>query len=86
VEKVYDYFVFFNYIWQAGADVNVFGSYNPLATAAEKGLTEAIKCLLEAGANPNVPDTVRFTFVASVHCSSDPLDFMSPVVLSDTHK
>ncbi|PUZ68060.1 hypothetical protein GQ55_3G484500 [Panicum hallii var. hallii] len=42
---------------QAGADVNVFGSYNPLATAAEKGLTEAIKCLLETGANPNVPDT-----------------------------
>ncbi|XP_066357105.1 uncharacterized protein [Miscanthus floridulus] len=42
---------------QAGADVNGFGSYNPLAKAAEKGLTEAIKCLLEAGANPNVPDT-----------------------------
>ncbi|PWZ03887.1 Ankyrin repeat and SOCS box protein 3 [Zea mays] len=42
---------------QAGANVNGFGSYNPLARAAEKGLTEAIKCLLEAGANPNVPDT-----------------------------
>ncbi|CAL4890669.1 unnamed protein product [Urochloa decumbens] len=41
---------------QAGADVNGFGSYNPLARAAEKGLTEAIKCLLEAGADPNVPD------------------------------
>ncbi|XP_039803038.1 protein phosphatase 1 regulatory subunit 12A-like isoform X2 [Panicum virgatum] len=40
----------------AGADVNGFGFYNPLARAAEKGLTEAIKCLLEAGANPNVPD------------------------------
>ena len=33
--------------------------YNPLVTAAEKGLTEAIKCLLEAGANPNVIDRVR---------------------------
>ncbi|OEL34342.1 hypothetical protein BAE44_0004641 [Dichanthelium oligosanthes] len=42
---------------QAGADVNGCESYNPLARAAEKGLTEAIKCLLEAGANPNVPDT-----------------------------
>ncbi|RLN30487.1 ankyrin repeat and KH domain-containing protein 1-like isoform X1 [Panicum miliaceum] len=42
---------------QSGADVNGFGSYNPLARAAEKGLTEDIKCLLEAGANPNVPDT-----------------------------
>ena len=31
----------------------------PLVAAAEKGLTEVIKCLLEAGANPNVPDTVR---------------------------
>ncbi|XP_047050436.1 ankyrin-3-like [Lolium rigidum] len=30
---------------------------NPLVKAAEKGLTEAIKCLLEAGANPNVHDT-----------------------------
>ncbi|KAE8788475.1 hypothetical protein D1007_37506 [Hordeum vulgare] len=34
---------------------NVSGD-NPLAKAAEKGLTEAIKCLLEAGANPNVLD------------------------------
>ncbi|CAN6339245.1 unnamed protein product [Urochloa humidicola] len=41
---------------QAGADVNGFGSYNPLARAAEKGLTKAIKCLLEAGADPNIPD------------------------------
>uniref|UniRef100_A0A453JG60 Serine/threonine-protein kinase BSK1-like TPR repeats domain-containing protein n=1 Tax=Aegilops tauschii subsp. strangulata TaxID=200361 RepID=A0A453JG60_AEGTS len=30
---------------------------NLLVKAAEKGLTEAIKCLLEAGANPNVPNT-----------------------------
>ena len=35
---------------------------NFLAKAAEKGLTEAIKCLLEAGANPNVVDTVRMLF------------------------
>ncbi|KAL5681756.1 hypothetical protein ACJX0J_008141, partial [Zea mays] len=31
-----------------------------LKLLVQKGLTEAIKCLLEAGANPNVPDTVRF--------------------------
>ena len=85
MEKVYDCFVFFNYIWQAGAHVNGFGFYNPLARAAEKGLTEAIKCLLEAGANPNVPDKVRSAFVASLHCSSNPLDFKSPIALSDTH-
>jgi ankyrin repeat protein len=42
--------------------VNGFGSYNPLAKAAKKGLTESIKCLLEAGADPNVPDTVRTRF------------------------
>ncbi|KAF7086183.1 hypothetical protein CFC21_089509 [Triticum aestivum] len=43
---------------QAGADVDGFGPcHNPLATSVEKGLTEALKCLLEAGANPNVPDT-----------------------------
>ncbi|KAF7062964.1 hypothetical protein CFC21_069504 [Triticum aestivum] len=38
---------------QGGA--NMSGD-NPLAKAAEKGLTEAIKCLLEAGADPNVVD------------------------------
>ncbi|GJM95974.1 hypothetical protein PR202_ga12773 [Eleusine coracana subsp. coracana] len=38
----------------AGAEVN--GVNNPLARAAREGLTEAIKCLLEAGANPNIPN------------------------------
>jgi ankyrin repeat protein len=37
---------------------------NPLVKAAEKGLIEAIKCLLEAGANPNVPNTVRILFLS----------------------
>jgi ankyrin repeat protein len=53
-------------------------SYNPLARAAEKGLTEAIKCLLEAGANPNVPDTVRFAS-CYMHHYSDLLDFISSI-------
>ncbi|TVU46013.1 hypothetical protein EJB05_05526 [Eragrostis curvula] len=38
----------------AGAEVN--GIRNPLARAAREGLTEAVKCLLEAGANPNIPN------------------------------
>ncbi|KAF0914501.1 hypothetical protein E2562_028978 [Oryza meyeriana var. granulata] len=43
-------------VHQAGADVKVEGPNNHLVRAAKKGLTEAIKCFLEAGANPNVPD------------------------------
>ncbi|KAL6894617.1 hypothetical protein ACP4OV_008715 [Aristida adscensionis] len=39
---------------EAGAELN--GICSPLARAAHEGLTEAIKCLLRAGANPNIPD------------------------------
>ncbi|GJM95046.1 hypothetical protein PR202_ga11740 [Eleusine coracana subsp. coracana] len=43
---------------QAGADVSVTRFLHPLARAAKKGLTEAVKSLVEAGANAkaNVPD------------------------------
>lgn len=34
------------------------GIGEPLAVAARRGLTEAIKCLLKAGANPNASDMV----------------------------
>ena len=51
--------------WQAGAKVN--GTGNPLALAARIGLTEAIKCLLEAGANPNTPDMVSLLSSLSHH-------------------
>ena len=44
----------------------IFPHYDPLLTAAEKGLTEAIKCLLEAGANPNVFDRVRMLFLSHI--------------------
>ncbi|XP_044378653.1 uncharacterized protein [Triticum aestivum] len=39
---------------------------NLLVKAAEKGLTEAIKCLLEAGANPNVPNMFQYTCVIPI--------------------
>ncbi|KAK1625860.1 hypothetical protein QYE76_000175 [Lolium multiflorum] len=42
---------------QGGANVSSASpGDNPLVKAAEKGLTEAIKCLLEAGTNANVLD------------------------------
>ena len=40
---------------------------NPLARAVREGLTEAIKCLLEAGANPNAPDLVSLLSSLSHH-------------------
>ncbi|TVU18753.1 hypothetical protein EJB05_34866, partial [Eragrostis curvula] len=49
--------IFLTDVEYAGADVNVSRYFHPLAKAAEKGLTEAIKCLVEAGADANVPDT-----------------------------
>lgn len=33
----------------------------PLILAANEGLTDFYECLLEAGADPNVPDDVSFT-------------------------
>ncbi|KAF2944872.1 hypothetical protein DAI22_02g175400 [Oryza sativa Japonica Group] len=40
----------------AGADVKGVGTVTPLITAANNGQTDFYKCLLEAGADPNVPD------------------------------
>jgi len=34
----------------------------PLIFAANEGLTDFYECLLEAGADPNVPDDVSFSF------------------------
>lgn len=41
---------------QAGADVNSANPSTPLVVATMKGLTDCIKYLLEAGAEPNIPD------------------------------
>jgi ankyrin repeat protein len=50
--------------WQAGANVT-YVSNNSLVRAARKGLTETVKCLLEAGADPNCPDEVTFSHIFS---------------------
>ncbi|CAL4887802.1 unnamed protein product [Urochloa decumbens] len=41
---------------EAGADVKGVGTVIPLVHAANKGLTDFYNCLLEAGADANVPD------------------------------
>lgn len=47
---------------QAGAKVNMSaGGATPLHIAADIGSLEIIKCLLKAGADPNVTDEVRLT-------------------------
>jgi ankyrin repeat protein len=58
---------------QAGADVNAGSPLTPLVIAAGKGLTDCIKCLLEAGADANTPDEVSFILpfrllVITCHC------------------
>jgi hypothetical protein len=64
--------------------LNASRSFNPLAKAAEKnGLTEAIKCLVEAGANTNVLDTM--TLLNLLYQVSVQLDFIALIALSDTH-
>jgi hypothetical protein len=52
----------YTHIWQAGANVNDVNN-NSLARAASEGLTEIVKCLLEAGADANRPDEVIFSLV-----------------------
>ncbi|KAF7044436.1 hypothetical protein CFC21_053662 [Triticum aestivum] len=41
---------------KAGADMDSANPYTPLVVAATYGLADCIKYLLEAGANPNIPD------------------------------
>jgi len=66
--KVIDTCIGLMYLWhfldQAGADVTTKGThkFSPLIFAANEGLTDFYECLLEAGADPNVPDDVSFSF------------------------
>uniref|UniRef100_A0A0D3F5C2 Uncharacterized protein n=1 Tax=Oryza barthii TaxID=65489 RepID=A0A0D3F5C2_9ORYZ len=45
---------------EAGADVKGVGTFTPLIVAATEGLTDFYKCLLEGGADPDVPDKFGF--------------------------
>uniref|UniRef100_A0A0E0JZZ5 Uncharacterized protein n=1 Tax=Oryza punctata TaxID=4537 RepID=A0A0E0JZZ5_ORYPU len=45
---------------EAGADVKGVGTFTPLIVAATEGLTDFCKCLLEGGADPDVPDKFGF--------------------------
>jgi ankyrin repeat protein len=53
-----------NWFTQAGADVNFIDSngFSYVMLAAQCGLPDTMKCLLEAGANPNIPDVVSLLF------------------------
>jgi ankyrin repeat protein len=50
-------------VLQAGVDVNDGSPVTPLTLAADKGLTEFINCLLEAGADANIPNEVSFILI-----------------------
>ena len=63
--------------------MNGFGSYNPLTRATEKGLSDAIECWLEGGANPNVPNTVRFASCC-IHHKTNILGSISSIAPSNT--
>lgn len=40
--------------------------FTPLILATYEGLTDFYECLLEAGADPNIPDDVSFSVYFSV--------------------
>uniref|UniRef100_A0ACD5W2Q7 Uncharacterized protein n=1 Tax=Avena sativa TaxID=4498 RepID=A0ACD5W2Q7_AVESA len=63
---------------QAGANVNDVN--NSLARAASEGLTEIIKCLLEAGADPNRPEECgRMPIeLAAVYASREDVELLFP--------
>ncbi|KQJ99481.2 26S proteasome non-ATPase regulatory subunit 10 isoform X3 [Brachypodium distachyon] len=55
---------------EAGADVNCVGFETPLIVAAGIGLTDILKCLVLAGADPNVHDSFGRTPVEIAACYS----------------
>uniref|UniRef100_A0A0D9VG43 Uncharacterized protein n=1 Tax=Leersia perrieri TaxID=77586 RepID=A0A0D9VG43_9ORYZ len=51
--------ILLDYHADAGADIKGVGTYTPLVVAAIEGLTDFYECLMEAGADPDVPDENR---------------------------
>jgi hypothetical protein len=58
---------------QAGAPVNIGLPETPLIAAATAGLTDFVKCLVQAGADANIPDDVSFILTLSFIVTFDEL-------------
>ncbi|KAG2651010.1 hypothetical protein PVAP13_1NG214214, partial [Panicum virgatum] len=65
----------------AGADVQGIGTETPLALAATDGLTDILKCLVEAGADPNARDGFGFTPIenAARYSRREDVEMLFPV-------
>ncbi|KAM0867368.1 hypothetical protein ACQ4PT_041993 [Festuca glaucescens] len=65
----------------AGADVNAGSPATPLTLAATDGLADCIKCLLEAHADPNIPDEIGRMPVelAAIHGWKECVEILFPV-------
>ncbi|KAM0867372.1 hypothetical protein ACQ4PT_041994 [Festuca glaucescens] len=66
---------------QAGADVNAARLVTPLIIAARDGLSDCIECLLEYGADPNIPDEINMVPVeiAAIHGRKECVEILFPV-------
>ncbi|XP_047050842.1 uncharacterized protein LOC124656081 isoform X1 [Lolium rigidum] len=66
---------------QGGADVNAARPVTPLIIAAKDGLSDCIECLLEARADPNIPDEIgRMPVeIAAIHGRKECVDILFPV-------
>jgi len=69
------------FLIEAGADVQGIGTETPLALAATDGLTDILKCLVEAGADPNARDGFGFTPIENAACYSrrEDVEMLFPV-------
>ncbi|KAL6634318.1 hypothetical protein ACP70R_026989 [Stipagrostis hirtigluma subsp. patula] len=70
-----------NLLIEAGADVQGSGTETPLVLAAIDGLTDILKCLVQAGADPNVRDCVGRTPIETAACNNrrEDVEILFPV-------